>query len=156
MDGSTTVLDLFRNVSFWSPFFAWMAAQTIKMCCAFYRTRRIDFSYLVSTGGMPSAHASLVWGLTTSVGINGGFDSPFFATTLALALIVSFDATTVRNAMGQQAHLLNEMMRELFKEHHFSEKKLKELLGHTPFEVFVGMVVGILTALLVNAVAVLT
>jgi acid phosphatase family membrane protein YuiD len=123
------------------------------MLCDFVRTRRIDFSYLVSTGGMPSAHTALVWGLTTSVGLNGGFDSPFFATTLAFALIVSFDATTVRNAAGQQARLLNEMMDELFKEHHFSEQKLAELLGHTPLEVVMGMIMGILVALLVNAIA---
>ena len=72
---------------------------------------------------------------------------------LAFALITMFDASTVRRAAGLQAGLLNEMVDELFKEHRFSERKLAELLGHTRLEVFVGMVLGILIALLVNAAA---
>lgn len=95
-------------------------------------------------------------GLATSVGLNIGFDTPFFATTLAFALVVMFDASTVRRAAGLQARLLNEIVEELFKEHRFSEQKLVELLGHTRLELFLGMTIGILVALIVNAVAVLT
>lgn len=153
MDSS--VLDIFRNVSFWSPFCAWVVAQSTKMLCGFYRTRRLDFSYLVSTGGMPSAHSAMAGGLATSVGLNLGFATPFFATTLAFALVVMFDASTVRRATGLQARLLNEIVEELFKEHHFSERKLVDLLGHTRLEVFLGLMIGILVALIVNAVAVL-
>ncbi|NQT91847.1 MAG: divergent PAP2 family protein, partial [Lentisphaerae bacterium] len=67
-----------------------------------------------------------------------------------------FDASTVRRASGLQAKLLNEIVDELFKEHHLSERKLAELLGHTRLEVILGMIVGILVSLLVNATAVMS
>jgi len=148
--------DVFNNPSAWSAFFAWIAAQVTKMLCGFWRTRRLDFHYLASTGGMPSAHSSAVSGLATSVGLNWGFSNPLFAISALLAMVVMFDASTVRRASGLQAKLLNEIVDELFKEHHLSERKLAELLGHTRLEVFMGMIVGILVALLVNAVAILS
>jgi acid phosphatase family membrane protein YuiD len=150
----SSIFDLFRSACFWSAFFSWMAAQFTKMLCGFYRTHRLDFSYIVSTGGMPSAHAAMASGLATAVGLAQGFGTPLFAVALALALIVMFDASTVRRAAGQQARLLNEIVDELFREHHFSERKLAELLGHTRLEVFMGMVIGILVALLVAAISV--
>jgi hypothetical protein len=107
---------------------------------------------MVSTGGMPSAHSALASGLATAVGLRGGFDSPLFALTLAFALMVMFDASTVRRAAGLQARLLNEIIDELFKEHHLSERKLKELLGHTRLEVVMGMIIGILVGMLVTSV----
>lgn len=143
-------MELFDNKSFWAPVWAWLAAQSTKMLLSFLRTRRFDFRYLVSTGGMPSAHSALVSGLATSVGIEAGFDSPVFATTLAFALIVMFDASTVRRAAGHQATLLNQMVDELFKHHHLSERKLVELLGHTRLEVFMGMLMGIVVTLLLH------
>ena len=148
----TSVVAVFGSVCFWSAFCAWMTAQFTKMLCGFTRTRRLDFSYIVSTGGMPSAHSSMVSGLMTSLGLNGGFDSPPFVVSLAFAIIVMFDAATVRRASGLQSRLLNQMVDELFKEHKFSEQKLKELLGHTRLEVFLGMVMGILVAMIVTAV----
>ena len=72
-----------------------------------------------------------------------------FVVSMAFAAIIMFDASTVRRAAGLQARLLNEMIDELFKEHHLSERKLKELLGHTRLEVLMGAIVGILTAMLV-------
>lgn len=147
------VIDTFRNVSFWSPFLAWLTAQFTKMINAFMKTRKLDFRYIVSTGGMPSAHSAMVSGLATSIGLNCGFESPIFAVSLAFALLTMFDASTVRRAAGEQARLLNEMIDELFKQHRFSEVKLAELLGHTRLEVFLGMIMGILVALMVNATA---
>jgi acid phosphatase family membrane protein YuiD len=151
----TDVFAVFRNVCFWAPFSAWMVAQFTKMLCGFARTKRLDFQYIVSTGGMPSAHSAMATGLATIVGLETGFGSPLFAVSLAFALVVMFDASTVRRAAGQQARLLNEMVDELFKAHHFSEQKLKELLGHTRLEVLMGMIMGILVALLAEAVAIL-
>ena len=152
----TSFSDVFRSVCFWSPFFSWMVAQITKMLCAMYRTHRLDFHYLVSTGGMPSAHSALASAMATAIGLKSGFGSPVFAVALVLCLIVMFDASTVRRAAGQQARLLNEIVDELFKEHHLSERKLAELLGHTRLEVFLGMIMGILVAMLVVALAILT
>jgi acid phosphatase family membrane protein YuiD len=138
---------LFKSPCFWAALCAWLVAQFTKMLVAFHKTRRLDFHYLVSTGGMPSAHSSLVAGLATSVGMTVGFGTPLFITALAFAIIVMFDASTVRRAADQQARLLNEMVDELFKEHRFSENKLRELLGHTRLEVFMGMLIGVLVAI---------
>ncbi|MCK5528486.1 MAG: divergent PAP2 family protein [Kiritimatiellae bacterium] len=140
-------LNIFTNVYIITPFCAWMLAQLIKMLLNFIKTKRINYSYLMSTGGMPSAHSALVSGLATITGINVGFGSPIFAVALGFALITMFDASTVRRAAGTQARLINEMVEELFKEHRFSEQKLAELLGHTRFEVFMGMTTGILVAI---------
>lgn len=144
--------DFFKNPTFWSPFFAWLSAQLIKTGIAYRASRRVDFRYLSSLGGMPSAHSATVSALAMSVGINAGFDSQVFMSTFVLALIVMFDASTVRRAAGLQASLLNDIVQELFKEHHFSERKLVELLGHTRLEVFIGMILGIIIAVIVNAI----
>ncbi|MDD2347221.1 MAG: divergent PAP2 family protein [Kiritimatiellae bacterium] len=142
-------LHYFTTPWFWSSFIGWTLAQSIKMTVGFVRTRKIDFRYLLSTGGMPSAHSAMVCGLCTSVGLTEGFDSPVAALALGIAAITMFDATNVRRAAGHQARVLNVMIEELFKEHKLRHTRLKELLGHTRKEVFAGMLVGIAVALLV-------
>jgi acid phosphatase family membrane protein YuiD len=141
----------YHNISIWAALAAWLIAQSIKMLNTFVATRRVDFRTLVSTGGMPSAHCSMVWALATSVGLRAGFASPLFAVTLAFASVVTFDAQSVRRAAGQQARLLNQIIQELFQEHHLSEHKLAELLGHTRLEVFLGMLTGVIVALGVHS-----
>jgi acid phosphatase family membrane protein YuiD len=132
--------------SFWAALFGWFVAQTIKMICCLIESRRLDFSYMVSTGGMPSAHSAMASALATSLGLCYGFDSAFFSLAFAFAMVVMFDAQSVRKAAGEQAALLNQIVDELLNEHHLSENKLKELLGHTRLEVFMGMLTGIATA----------
>ncbi len=138
------------NLAFWSALCGWTVAQLIKMTCFFATTRRIKPSYLVSTGGMPSAHSAMATALTTSVGLQRGLGDPLFAVSLAFAIVVMFDAQSVRQAAGIQARIINQMIDELFKNHRFAEEKLVELLGHTRFEVFVGLLTGVLSALLVH------
>ena len=101
------------NPTFWAIFCGWMLAQVTKTICFFVRVRKIDFGFLVSTGGMPSAHSSLAAALCTSVAIRMGTADPLFAVTLAFAAIVMFDAQSVRRAAGQQARVLNKMLDEL-------------------------------------------
>lgn len=132
--------------SFWAALLGWIVAQTIKMVCSFIETKRLDFSYMVSTGGMPSAHSAMASALATSVGLCEGFDSSIFALGCAFAIVVMFDAQSVRKAAGEQAKLLNQIVDELLHEHHLSENKLKELLGHTRLEVLMGCLTGIATA----------
>ena len=132
--------------SFWAALFGWLIAQTIKMGCSLLETKRLDFSYMVSTGGMPSAHSAMASALATSLGLCHGFDSALFSLGVAFALVVMFDAQSVRAAAGEQARLLNQIVDELLHEHHLSERKLKELLGHTRVEVLMGMLSGIATA----------
>lgn len=142
---------LFNNIAFVSAFVGWFIAQALKFLFHLLRSGKIDFYTLVSTGGMPSSHSSMVSALATSIGLSTGFSSPLFALALGFALVVMFDAQSFRRAAGQQARLLNQIVEELFKEHHLSEKKLAELLGHTRYEVFVGMLLGVVTAVVVHS-----
>jgi hypothetical protein len=137
----------YQNIVFWSALVGWMLAQCMKMLGNFIRTRRIDFRYLVSTGGMPSAHSAMVSALATAVACECGLGSPIFAVTAALACIVMFDAQSVRRAAGMQAQLLNQIVDEIFTEKHVSQTKLKELLGHTPKQVYAGAITGMAVAI---------
>lgn len=141
---------LAHNSSIWSGLLAWATAQAIKMTIAWRKTHEFDFRYFISTGGMPSAHSAAVCALATSVGLRTGWGTPVFAVALAFAVIVMFDAQSVRRAAGQQARLLNQIVGELFKEHHLSTHKLAELLGHTRLEVFFGLLLGVAIALAVE------
>ena len=143
-------IHLFTTPWFWSAFGAWSLAQIVKMFNAFLRTRRLDFHYFVSTGGMPSAHSAMVCALATSVGITEGFDHAVTMLACAFAAITMFDAAVVRRAAGHQAKILNKMLDEMVAKRRVSEHRLKELLGHTRLEVFIGMVVGVLCAIVVS------
>ena len=137
----------FMHPWFWSAFLGWIIAQTIKMVIAAFKRKTFDFEYLVSTGGMPSAHTAMVVALTTSVGLTEGFGSPVAMVALAFTAVTMFDAATVRRAAGEQARVINRIVRAWRQEHQLPTRaNLKELLGHTRTEVFWGMVVGILWA----------
>jgi acid phosphatase family membrane protein YuiD len=137
----------YHNIALWTALASWLAAQTMKMLVTLVETKRIDFAALLSTGGMPSAHSAMACGLATTVGLESGFETPLFATTLAFAVVVMFDAQSVRRAAGLQARLLNQIVEELFRNHKFSEEKMAEFLGHTRLEVFLGMLTGITIAI---------
>ena len=145
-----SVGDLFKTPTFWSGVVAYMVASLLKTLGNLRRTGKIDFQYLTTLGGMPSAHSAMVSGLATSVGLVEGFGSTLFVVTFAFAVVVMFDASTVRRATGLQARLLNQIVDEVFKNHHLSAQKLIEILGHTRMEVFAGMSVGILTGGLIT------
>jgi uncharacterized protein len=125
-----------------SALLAWLIAQTIKLAIALIRNHRVDFRYMVSAGGMPSAHSALVTALATAVAREQGLDSALFAVSTIFAAVVMYDAAGVRQAVSVQARILNRMLDEIFTQHAFSERRLFELLGHTRLEVFVGFVLG--------------
>lgn len=137
------------NPFFWSAFMGWCVAQTIKMTRGAIKTKSLDFTYLMSTGGMPSAHSSLVTGLFVCCGLELGWDTPVTVVASVFASITMFDAATVRRAAGLQARLLNKITRQFFREHTFSAKPLKEMLGHTRTEVYGGMITGTVVAIVV-------
>lgn len=121
-----------------------LIAQGSKLIIDLAKNRKLNVRVLVTTGGMPSAHSALVTSLATGVGQTAGWASPEFAIATIFAVIVMYDAAGVRQAAGKQARILNQMVDELFsKDHEFKEDRLKELLGHTPFQVIVGLVLGI-------------
>lgn len=123
---------------------ACLIAQASKLAFELIKNGKVNVRALVTTGGMPSAHSALVTSLATGVGQTSGWASPEFAIATIFAIIVMYDAAGVRQAAGKQARILNQMIDELFSEHHaFNEDRLKELLGHTPVQVIVGSVLGV-------------
>ena len=99
---------------------------------------------------MPSSHAALASGLTTSIGVLHGFDSGLFAMAFAFAVVTMFDAQGVRRQSGKQAEALNKILEDLYAHKGLLEERLKELFGHSPNEVFVGGFVGIMVALFIS------
>jgi len=140
----------FESPIFWAGVVGWMVASILKILVNWHRTRRVDFRYLTSLGGMPSAHSAMVSALATSVGLSEGFGSTIFVVTLVFAMLVMFDASTVRRAAGLQARLLNQIVEVIVKEHHLPTQKLREILGHTRMEVFAGMLVGIVIGMAIH------
>jgi acid phosphatase family membrane protein YuiD len=142
------ILEFSRNHIFLTSFAAWGIAQTIKVALGVIREKRFNFRWFVGTGGMPSSHAASVASLSTSVGLTQGFNSALFAVSLTFTLIVMFDAQTIRFSTGKQAEILNKMLDDIYWKHKFDDEKLKEFLGHTPIQVFVGAALGIVVSLL--------
>lgn len=142
------LLALSKNQIFLITLLAWLIAQSIKVTLGVVREKRFNFRWFTGTGGMPSSHAAGVAALATSVGLNYGFNSGLFAITAIFALIIMFDAQGVRRQTGQQAEILNKIIEDIYFKRVLREERLKELLGHTPVEVFVGAILGIFLALI--------
>ena len=125
---------------------AWFIAQFLKVIFVLIKDRKFDLERFIGSGGMPSAHSAFVVSLSIAVGITEGFGSAVFSVSMVLALIVMYDATGIRRAAGEQAKLLNQIVGKWGRKE-FPDVELKELLGHTPYEVIMGALVGILVAL---------
>lgn len=135
---------IFHNSVLSASLLACFSAQGLKVIIELLRNGKVNLRFLVTTGGMPSAHSALVGALATGVGLTVGWNSPEFAIASLFAVIVMYDAAGVRQAAGKQARILNQLLDEFFHDsHHVNEERLKELLGHTPFQVFVGLAWGI-------------
>ena len=133
---------------------AYFAAQILKIFTTLWRDGEFHLSVIVSSGGMPSSHSSTVVALAISCARIYGVASPLFAICFILASIVMYDATGVRRAAGEQAKLLNQIVAELFSgDPSYSEKALKELIGHTPLQVVMGALLGLLIGLFMPSLA---
>lgn len=128
--------------------FSLFAAQFLKI----FFIRPFNFYTFFTSGGMPSSHSSFVSSLAITVGLKYGFSSDLFAIVTVFALIVTYDASGVRRAVGMQANVLNNLIKHLEDKSFANDKQLikedlKELIGHTPFEVFAGVLLGALIAI---------
>jgi len=137
--------EIFSNKVLGISIFACFLAQFIKIFTG--EDKRIDFSRIVTSGGMPSSHSSFVTSLSTLVGLEKGFNSIEFAVVLVFSLIIMYDASGVRRAVGKQATILNQIVDDIHHGKHIKPDKLKELVGHTPFEVLMGALLGVVVAL---------
>ena len=127
-------------------FVSWFIAQALKVILTLIVDRKLNLSRMIGSGGMPSSHSSLVMGLSTAVGLHLGWDSPLYAVALVTSLVVMYDASGVRRSVGIQAAILNQIIEDAYQHKPFSQDKLKELIGHTPYEVFAGAILGIVVA----------
>ncbi|MBI2996428.1 MAG: divergent PAP2 family protein [Candidatus Melainabacteria bacterium] len=128
-------------------------AQLYKFVVYIFINKQVNFKRLFQTGGMPSSHSAFMMGMAISTGLCTGFNSAFFAIALTIALLVMYDAAGLRRAVGRQAFILNQIVAEIFSEHpHLSTQKVRELLGHTPIEVFIGAILGATVAMWVHLI----
>ncbi|AKI93372.1 MULTISPECIES: divergent PAP2 family protein [Bacillus] len=151
-------MELLTNFPLLSSLAAIIFAQVIKVPIQFIVSRKLDWSLVTSTGGMPSSHSAAVTALSTGVALEHGLGSSLFAVSAIFAVITMFDATGVRRHAGEQATVINRLVIDFNRfvneakdfpkaEEKEKQKKLKELLGHQPIEVFFGGLTGILLTL---------
>jgi uncharacterized protein len=139
--------ELGHNKILWVTLSSWAIAQALKVALGVLREKRFNFRWFLRSGGMPSSHTALSMCLTACVGLEYGYNSGLFAVALCLAAITMFDAQGVRRHSGRQAIILNQILDDIYAHKEVQQAKLKELLGHTPIEVFAGGFLGIVVAL---------
>lgn len=141
---------ILHNTILFSAVVAWLVAQLIKVVINFMVHRTFDIYFLISSGGFPSSHSATVSAVALGVGKYYGWDSPIFAVAAVFAMIVMYDAAGVRREAGKQAEVINQLVAGLYHQmSNLSQARLKELIGHTPLEVFAGGIVGIIVGLIV-------
>lgn len=132
------------NVTLICALIAWFAAQFIKIIITLIKERKFNFVQLWASGGMPSSHTSTVVATATCCGYVAGWNSTVFAVACVFAIITMYDAAGVRRAVGEQAKILNQMTQDIREGNAVQiPTKLKELVGHTPLQVFMGALLGL-------------
>lgn len=127
---------------------AFLSSQVSKVIYYYFKEKKFDILHFFEAAGMPSTHSAMSCALTFAVGVSQGFGSPLFAIALIFTIVVMYDAMGVRLATGQQANVINKIIEDIYSEKKTEKEKLKELIGHTPAEVFAGGLLGILVGFL--------
>ena len=132
------------------PFLTWVGIQLFKVIWDLVETKKLNIKRLWGAGGMPSAYSAVVMSITTMIGRSQGITSPIFAVSFVFAVVVLYDACGVRYEAGKQAHVLNTIMSNPdFELSNMNfNGKLEELVGHTPFQVAVGALIGLIIGLI--------
>ena len=147
------IVSLFSNYPLVAALSSWAAAQIIKIIIVLiYYKDDLSAKLFYASGGMPSSHAASVCALSMSIALKYGLGDPLFAIAAMFSLIVIYDAAGVRRSAGEQAKKLNELITHLSDENQIPEdqKMVREVLGHTPLQVVVGSLLGILISVLLN------
>ena len=143
---------LIHNYLFMAAVLGWLTAQVLKVIIEVLITKEINWERLVGSGGMPSSHSATVCALMTASALKCGPASNEFAICSILAIIVMYDARGVRRETGNQAVVLNQIMDYFMNAHpeqiRFTEDNLKELIGHTPLQVMIGGILGLILGLI--------
>ena len=141
--------DLLHNHLLINAMAAWATAQILKTILYAATNKTLEWERLFGDGGMPSGHSATVTALAVTAGMEFGLGSAYFALAATLAVIVMHDAMGVRLEAGKHAKALNELL-ELLSSDLETDIKLKELLGHTPMQVVVGALLGLVVALILQ------
>ncbi|RLE14686.1 divergent PAP2 family protein [Candidatus Aerophobetes bacterium] len=145
---------LLNSKLLWSVASAWVLAQGLKVITSFLKEKKLKLHRFIEPGGMPSSHAAMVIALLTGVGIKEGVPSTLFIVTLIFSMAIIYEAIGVRRAVGEQAEVLNQIINKLpgakkiKLQNKEGRKYLKEILGHSPLEVLVGSIIGLVMALI--------
>ena len=137
-----------QNKYIYIPFLLWFGIQLFKLIYDRVTTKKFNFKRILGAGGMPSSHSAVVAGITTLIGKYEGVNTPLFALSLVVAFVVMYDACGVRRAAGKQAAMLNKIIETPGLTGMQVSEKLVEVLGHTPFQVLVGALIGIVVGLI--------
>lgn len=143
---------IFQNHALVAALIAMALAQLIKPLVHLWMYKEWDPVQMVSSGGMPSSHSAFVCALALVTGMRAGFDSEVFAVAAVFGIIVLYDAANVRWQSGLHAQRINQILRELFSGQPISEDTLKEVIGHTPRQVYAGAIFGLIVGLLVEEI----
>ena len=141
------IVELLQNRVLIAAVAAWVVGQFLKFPLEYILNKRWNWGIMFSSGGLPSSHSALVTAVALSIGFQDGFDTSIFALAVAIGMIVIYDAAGVRRQAGIHAERINEIMKNFIESRHFPEEDLKEMLGHTPFEVITGVLLGVLISL---------
>ena len=141
-------MGLIQNKYIYVPFLLWFFIQLYKVIYDLITTKKFNFKRIIGAGGMPSSHSAIVVSLATMIGKNQGVDTPIFALSLIMAFVVMYDACGVRRAAGKQAALLNKIIETPGLTGVQVSERLVEVLGHTPVQVFVGALLGVIVGII--------
>ncbi len=139
------VVDFFANKTLWVSVLSCFIAQFLKV---FTGENKVEFSRAFISGGMPSSHSSFVSCMSVMIGMKHGFNSDMFAVAAVISCIIMYDASGVRQAVGKQATIINQLVEVWQNKKTTQQEKLKELVGHTPKQVFFGALLGILVGII--------
>ena len=136
------------NKYIYVPLLVWFCIQTFKVLYDLVKNKKFNFRRIMGAGGMPSSHSAVVTCLATLIAKYEGVDSSIFAVSLIFAMVVMYDAAGVRRAAGKQAHLLNKIIETPGLSNVQVQERLVEVLGHSPLQVIVGAIIGIIVGLI--------
>ena len=140
--------EVIKNKYIVVPMLLWFGIQVFKVIYDLITTKKFNFKRIMGAGGMPSSHSAVVVGLATLIGKYEGLNTPIFAVALIFSFIVMYDAAGVRRAAGKQAKLLNQIVETPGLSGIQVSEKLVEVLGHTPIQVIVGAIIGVVAGLM--------
>ena len=142
------IMTFIQNKYIYIPFLLWFGIQLFKLIYDLVTTKKFNFKRIMGAGGMPSSHSAVVVGLATLIGKYEGVGTPIFALSFLMAFVVMYDACGVRRAAGKQAELLNKLVETPGLTGLQVSERLVEVLGHTPFQVLVGALIGLIVGLI--------